>query len=445
VAQGTTSSTEESRPRRWLPLALVVLASIIGLVSVFALWAKRQLLETETWTDTSTELLANEDISNAVADFLSTELFAHVDVQAALEERLPPPVQPLAAPVAGGLRQLGDRAAREALQQPAVQGLWEDANRAAHTQLLKLLEDEGEFVSTTGGTVTLDLTGIASQVATQVGLPSSLVSKIPPEAANLEVLRSDQLEAAQTGVDLLKTLAYVLTGLTLLLYALAIILARGRRRETLRAVGFGFIAVGALVLFGRGAAGNAVVASLASTTAAEPPVEATFEIGTSLLKETGQSLILYGIAIVIAAWIAGPTAIASYVRDALAPYLRQKRFAYGGVAVLLALLFWWDPVVATHRFVPSLLLIVLLVLGVEMLRRQVIREFPERVTSGSSEGIAQRMATRMREGRERRVAPAPAGGPGEDRVSALERLAALHNSGVLSDDELAAEKRRILE
>ncbi len=34
--------------RRALPITLVVLATIVGIVSVFALWAKRQLLETET-------------------------------------------------------------------------------------------------------------------------------------------------------------------------------------------------------------------------------------------------------------------------------------------------------------------------------------------------------------------------------------------------------------
>lgn len=37
-----------------------------------------------------------------------------------------------------------------------------------------------------------------------------------------------------------------------------------------------------------------------------------------------------------------------------------------------------------------------------------------------------------------------AGRPPDDRLAALERLAALHTSGALTDEEFAAEKRRIL-
>ena len=76
--------------------------------------------------------------------------------------------------------------------------------------------------------------------------------------------------------------------------------------------------------------------------------------------------------------------------------------------MLLLLVFWWDPVIATHRIVPSLLLIAFAVLGTEMLRRQVIREFPDHVTTGSPAGVAHGIAERMREARERRVATAGA-------------------------------------
>jgi hypothetical protein len=56
--------------------------------------------------------------------------------------------------------------------------------------------------------------------------------------------------------------------------------------------------------------------------------------------------------------------------------------------MLLLLLFWLDPVIATHRIVPSLLLILFAALGTEMLRRQVIREFPDLVTTGSPAAAA---------------------------------------------------------
>jgi hypothetical protein len=287
---------------------------------------------------------------------------------------------------------------------------------------------------------------LLGSVTAQLGLPGKLVAKLPPAATSIEVMNSDELAAAQKGVNLLQTAAWVLTALTLLLYALAIFLAGDRRRETLRSVGISFVLIGVVVLFGRGAAGNVVVGSLSEVATADAAVQATYDIGTSLLKETGQSILTYGIVILLASWLAGPTSWATSIRHAITPYLRQPRFAYGGLAFLLVLLFWWDPVVSTHRLVPSLLLIAFAVLGTEMLRRQVIREFPDHVTTGSPAGIAHRMAERMREARERRAAPAaaPVAAGSDTQVGDLERLAGLRDSGALTEDEYAAEKTRIL-
>ena len=427
-------------------MALIVLASTIGFFSVFALWAKRQALETDTWTETSSRLLENEDIRDAVAEFLINRLYANVDVEGEIAKALPPDIKGLAGPAAGGLRSAGDEVARRALEQPKVQAAWENANRSAHEQLLAVIDDENEAVSTTGGVVTLDLKAILARVATQVGISQGLVDKLPADAAQLEVLRSDQLEAAQEGVRVLRFLAWFLTALTLLLYALAIYINRDHRRETLRNVGLALVAVGILVLFAHGLAGNAVVGALTDTAASEPPVQATWGIATSLLVETGQAIVAYGIVIVLAAWFAGPSAASTWLRRGVTPYLRQPRFAYGGLAVVLALILWWQPTEATQRLLPSLLLIVFLALGVEMLRRQVIREFPDEVTTWSPEGTAHQLADRMRERRERRVATgtAVAASPDEQRLAQLERLARLREEGVLTDEELTAEKKRIL-
>jgi hypothetical protein len=49
------------------------------------------------------------------------------------------------------------------------------------------------------------------------------------------------------------------------------------------------------------------------------------------------------------------------------------------------------------------------------------------------------------DGHVRTASPAASGGePGKDRIAQLERVAALHKAGALTDEEFAAEKRRIL-
>ena len=144
----------------------------------------------------------------------------------------------------------------------------------------------------------------------------------------------------------------MLTALTLLLFAAAIFLAGDRRRETLRAVGFAFIVIGVVILFALRAGGDAIVSALSEAAASDDAVSSAYTISTSLVRETGQSIVAYGILIVLAAWLAGPTSWAISVRRRIAPHLREPRYAYGGLAFLLVLLFWWNPLVATDRLCP---------------------------------------------------------------------------------------------
>jgi hypothetical protein len=78
------------------------------------------------------------------------------------------------------------------------------------------------------------------------------------------------------------------------------------------------------------------------------------------------------------------------------------------------------------------------VLGVELLRRQVAREFPD-----AREGETMDRFRAWASARRHRGAPATATAPG--RVGDLERLVALHDSGVLSDEEFASQKVLILD
>ena len=388
---------------------LLILATIVGIVSVLALWAKRQALETSTWVEralSSSKIRPSRTRLPTSWSTPSTRTSTfRVRSRAHCHRR--PPFSP--GPISGGLRQVATRATQQALEQEKVQGLWEDANRVAHERLLLLLDDEGKFLSTTDGEVTLDLTLLVSDVAAGIGIGGDVASKLPEGAAHIEILKSDELGAAQNAVELLRTLAWVLTALALLLYAAAIWSARGWRREMLRAVGFSFIAIGAIDLIARNAGGDAVVGALSESSTADTAVLHAWEIGTSLLKETAESLIVYGVVMVIAAWLAGPSKVSTSIRYALTPYLRQPKYAYGALAGILVLLFWWDPVIATGRLTPSLILIVLLAIEMEALRRQMIRSSqttsdgdPEGSLSPPRTGCASRGKSESPAGRRRR-------------------------------------------
>ena len=78
-------------------------------------------------------------------------------------------------------------------------------------------------------------------------------------------MSSDQLGLAQNGVRIIRFLSLWLFILVLVMFGLAIYLATGRRRETLRNVGFAFVLVGLLVLVVREVIGNYVIGGLTDT------------------------------------------------------------------------------------------------------------------------------------------------------------------------------------
>jgi hypothetical protein len=375
-APAASAATPE-RPHRALVGVLLVLATVLAIVAIVAVWAQRQALSTDNWTKTSSELLENPTIRTAVADYLVDEVYANVDVQAELQSALPPQFQGLAGPAAGGLHSLANDAANEALQRPRVQAAWETANRNAHRQLLNVLENNSAAVETQGGAVTLDLGVLLKQTAADTGFGSRIAGKLPPGSGQIVILRSDQLSLAQDVTDSLKPLAIVLTVLSLALYAIAIWLGRGRRRQVMRSAGFGLIIAGVAVLAARSVGGNELPGALTSTASVEPAIAATWDIGTSLLASIASATIAYGVVLVLAAWLAGPMRAAVAVRRFLAPVLAEPGYAYGGLAVIVLLLLWWGPTQALRQPVTALILIVLLAFGLEVLRRQVARQFPD--------------------------------------------------------------------
>src|SRR5206468_3094196 len=108
----------------------------------------------------------------------------------------------------------------------------------------------------------------------------------------------------------------------------------------------------------------------------KPAVHEIWNIATSLLYGIGVALIVYGIIVVLSAWLAGRTRPATFIRKALAPTLRESpavAYAVVGGALLLAVI--WGPTPAFRQAAWIVLFAVLLALGVTALRRQTAVEF----------------------------------------------------------------------
>lgn len=482
-------------PHRWLVRSLIGIATLIGIVAIFAVWANRQLLNTGGWTSTSTKLIESPPIREAVSGFATEEIYAHVNVTGELRSVFPSQLKPLAGPAAGALRSIVQKGVNLALERPAVQELWRSANEVAHAEFVKLIENKGSVVKTPGGgAVVLDLRPLVAHAAEQVGVPSSTVAKLPAKVAEVQIVKSKNLQTMQTAVNVLRNLALVLPLLALLLYGLAIYLARGRRPRALIEVGVALVFAGAIVLIARSLIGKVVVESLASTAAIQPAAAAAWSIGTGILVSVAGAVIFIGVPVILAGLIGGPTRPAIGLRRAMAPYLRDRpAFAFGTMGVLLIILIAWGPIAATRNWLGILIIIALAMFATEMLRRETALEFPD-AQIGPSVWLQARMESiRSRfsgaqaglradahAARERwrgngpppqspappAGAPVPAGGApvaatgasvatggataapatavAQDLPAQLQQLAALHSSGALTDEEYSAAKRQLI-
>src|SRR5262249_19873862 len=231
---------------------LIVLASLLALVSALTVWSKQQLLDTDKFTSSSAKLLANDEIRATVSNRLVDLLNERIDVQTQLEQNLPPRAKGAAPAIAAAIQNSAGQVMNAFLGTAQAEQLWEQANRRAHTALVNVLEgkDAGP-ISTENGDVVLDLRPLIKRVAERLGVGERLKARAPPDAGQIRLLKSDQLDAAQEGVTVLHVLSSWLWLAVLALLALAVYLAQGKRRTMLEAVGFTLLTVGFLLLIVR--------------------------------------------------------------------------------------------------------------------------------------------------------------------------------------------------
>jgi putative oligomerization/nucleic acid binding protein len=445
----TTPSARTSRGRSTAVWVALVLGAVFLLLSSFAVWVNRVALNTNVFVDTSNELIEDDAIREAVALRAVDELYASVDVKELIEEQIPKDLDPLAGVAAAGARQALYQILDRALQQPALQRLWTISLRQSHTTLVQVLESDPRVVTTTQGVVVLDLRPIVLEAAAEIGIRNEVEQRLPADAGRIEVLRSDELDTAQDAFRLLKTLAWVLPLLTLAAFGGAVWLASDKRRA-IRGLGITVAVVGVLGLVAVNLVGNYVVSSLVSETETQVAAGNAWDILTELLRHSFRWLIVVGILIVTAAWLAGPSRRAVPVRRTLAPAVRNRTWAYTGLAVVTLILLVTGAVADFTRLLVVVVIAMLGAVWIESLRTMTFREFPDASAPEILADLRARAsrwwsthATKTRAPEPPLAAPTPAAS-GADLTARLASLAELHARGDLTDEEFAAAKARVL-
>jgi hypothetical protein len=294
-----------SRRRKFGLGLLIVLASLMLGVSVLAIWADRVFLDSTTWADTSAAALQEPQVQTALSAYLVDQIYANVDVPQALAQALPARVKPLAGPLAVAGQPYVERAVAAGLGRPRVVELWREASLRAHTALLKILDGGSGPLSTANGTVAIDLRPLVGQISSTLTSRTNGAVTLPPDAGRIVLLQSDQLSAAQKAVKLMRLLALPLLLLALAVFALAVYLSRARR-STLRAVAFGMLGVGLVLVVIRRVLGDYFINSLTTLPDVRAAASVTWYMATERLASANITLCSVALLLPLGTWLAGP-------------------------------------------------------------------------------------------------------------------------------------------
>lgn len=473
------------RPHRGWVRFLTVLVGFLTVLAILSAWVDRQIFDTQEWGDTSLKMLQNPEIQKQVATYAVDELYNNVDVEAELADILPTDLKPLSGIAAGGLRSVADQGAQEALKNQGIQNLWRQANESAHRTLIAIIEDDSTVVSTTDGKVQLELRPLIIEVADQVGLGDQARKNVPENVGQIEIVDSQELSQVQTIAKLIHGTALVTALLLLVLLGLAVYLSRGYRWLTLLWMAVALVVGAVIVLILRSVAGGVLVPELASVDI-QPAATAAYDIATELLKSIAWTIIWSSLLLVLLAWLLSPTGPAEKARSFLAVPFGRYPGATFGLLGLVGFVFVLMGAADQRGFLIRLMIVVLAGLGAFFFRRALVAAYPDAGIEGFSEfgDRAREKAGELWSKRPKSLpgrksgakagqtpdvpsasAPAASAAPvtpataapsaetevltvpeetESSRLDQLERVADMHGRGILTDEEFASEKRRIM-
>ena len=353
--------------------ALTVLAILLALVGMIAFYVEHTVLDEAGFESISRQMIENDEIRTQVAAKSVDTLFENVDVEAAIAERLPPAQQGLAPVLAGLARSGADRAADAALERPRVQTVWVEVTTRTQRQLVRLLDDDTTFIQTEGGAVVLDLRPIVIELGDQVAVIGKVAERLPESSGKIAIIDESQLETAQTATKVLRAVADWMWLLALVVAALAVWLAKGRRRLELRALAIGLVVVGLLMLAVRRFAGDYFVDKLVKDDAVKPAGHEAWSILTQTLADRAWVWIILGVITLLGVWFVGESDRAARARGAATPALEKRVTTYVIAAGALLVLVLVAPQIA-RGWLTALVLIALIVAGIEVVRSIVLRD-----------------------------------------------------------------------
>jgi hypothetical protein len=315
---------QTGRAGRWVAAAtLLLIAVLLGIASIVAVFVRNQLLDTDRYVATVAPLARDPVVQDAIADRLTSEIITRTDVDALVHQAAdflkkqgaPAQIDALVSPAVNGVESFVHSEVRKIVGSRYFAQAWDSANRVGHASLVKILTGEGNApVSSTDTTVSIDLGAVLEQVKQRlVDAGFGIAARIPRVPIQYTVYESSDLPKIRNYVRWLERAAVWLPLVALGLLIAGIAVAPNRRRGLL--MGGLFIAVG--LLLARGAFAvlrtyylDHLPPEIQSPTAAEHIIDTVLRN----VREPVQLLVLLGLLMAAVGWLAGPGRVAVGLR-----------------------------------------------------------------------------------------------------------------------------------
>ena len=396
-----TTKPKKRRGRTIASWVLIVLACLLAVLSVVVVYARNELLNTDTFVATVAPLAKDKAIQTTVATKVSDSLVARTDIEQRVKNALPSQAGFLANPITGAVQTATYQITLKLVQSSRFQTLWEQALRNSHEQVDNLLlGNKVGALQSTNGQVTVDLTQIENEAKRQLSAHGlSVFNKLPNyTGAPFVLFQSDQLAKLQRWIRFLNHLALVLPIVSTLLFAGAVVLARDRRRGLVHAAS-GLAVSMAVLLIAANVGRNQYLSSLkvGQSTAATAAVIDTVD---AALLDSVRVILIVAAVVAIVAFVVGLGPVRRWMHDRETPSWlssgpvhdtvagHRRAFQWGVLVLgLVVLVLWNQPTVLIALIIVLVTLFLVMLVGLYGGRRGTTGEPPTDAT-GAGPGPA---------------------------------------------------------
>ncbi|WP_460776458.1 hypothetical protein [Microbacterium sp. GXF7504] len=323
-----TRPPRRGRWRAWVSVVCLVLAGILVPLSVVGVWTRAQLVDEQRFVETFAPLADDPQVQQVVIDQVDAAVQAQVDIPALTDTLfdgiatldLPPAalsaLELLRAPAASGAQTLITNTVGELVRSDAFGAIWDQALVSSHRALVAAATGgEGDAVVISGdGEIGIQVGPIISSmkgVLTDRGF--AMAGMIPQIDATIVVAQADALALVMPVYAAGAAAGYVLPWAALLLLVAGVLVARDRMLGATGA-GIAILAGAVATLLALGIGGTVLQTQAPALGVPSAAAASLWSIITGRMSTTAVVLVLLGVTVALAGWVAGRSAPARRLR-----------------------------------------------------------------------------------------------------------------------------------